>query len=72
MVDRLAALVWNKVLLGYISHIEILLVLGQQMIKGLIFLRAAVFWDAAIPIFRIGKDCIDIKDHASKRVIAML
>src|SRR3546814_4848448 len=41
MVHRLARIVFQEILLGYIRHVRVLLVLGQQMIEGLEIGRAS-------------------------------
>ena len=48
-----------------------LVILSQQMIKWLVARRAGVFGDGEIPLFGVGKDCVDVKHDTAKRMLAM-
>ena len=71
VIDGFTRMVRDKVLLGHIGHVKALLVLGQQVVIGLILERSAVFGDGIVPFVGIGEHGIHVKDHPAKRMFAM-
>ena len=67
MPDRLAGIVRNQVLLGDIGDVFGLSVLRQQMVEGLILVRANLFGDRQPPFLGVVELRIDVKDHATER-----
>src|SRR4029079_12757065 len=72
MTDRLTGFIIEQVLLGNISDIFGIVVLGEQMVERLVLARTDVFGDRQPPFFGVVEDGIDIKDHAAKREEPML
>lgn len=71
MIDRLARVVRNQILLGHISHVIALIVLGQQVIERLFFRRTAVLRDRVIPFLGICELWVYVKHHTPERVFAV-
>ncbi len=71
MAYRFTGFIRQKVLFRHIGHIIALVVFGQQVIERLLFRRPRILGDCVIPFFGIGKTRIDIKDHATERVLPM-
>ena len=71
MFDRLARIISDQILLGNISHVVALVILGQQMIERLILGRTAVFRNGHVPFLGIRKDRVDIENHTPEWVFAM-
>ena len=61
MLDRLTGIVSHKILLRDVSHIIALIILCQQVIKGLILDRTAVLGNRGIPLISVGKFWVHIK-----------
>lgn len=72
MIDRLARIIRKKVLFRDIGHIVAGLILGEEVIKGLVFLRTTVFGNGVPPFLGVLKHGIDIKDHPPERMDPML
>ena len=71
MADRFARFVGQQVLLRHIGDVIALVVLGQQVIEGLLLRWTRLFGDGVIPFLGIGKARIDIEDHTPERVLPM-
>ena len=71
VVHRFARVVSDQVLLRDVRDIIALVILSEQMVKRLIFDRAAVFWDGLIPFICIRKFRIDVKNHTPEGVFFM-
>ncbi len=56
----------QQVLLADIRNVAALPIFGEQMIKGLLFLRAHCLGYGLIPFFAIRKDRVDVEHHPSK------
>lgn len=68
VVHRLARVVSNQILLGHVSNVVGLIIFGQQVIKRLLANGTAVFGNSLVPLFRVGKLRIHVKNHPAKRV----
>jgi len=66
MIDGLAAVVVEQVLLADIGDIAALGILGEQVVKGLVLARAQILGDRFIPVVAVGEDRIDVEDHAAE------
>src|SRR5512134_2505623 len=66
--DRLAADVRQEILLGDISNITRLLILGEEVIVRLILDRPDILRDRQPPLLGIGEFGIDIENDAAERV----
>ncbi len=66
MIDRLVAFVQQQILLTDISDIAAFAIFGEQMVERLIAIGLCVVWDRLIPLFAVGKDRINVEDHATK------
>lgn len=71
VVHGFAGIIRNQILLGHIGDIIALIVFSEQVVIGLFADRAAVFGDGLIPLFRVGKLRINVKNHAAERVFFM-
>ena len=69
MIYRLAGIIGHEILLGHIGDVITLIVLGQQMIVRLVLLGAVFFGNRLVPFFGIGEFWIDVKNHATKRML---
>ncbi len=67
MAHRLAGVVGQEVLLGDIGDQGGLLVLGQQVIEGLVLGRAHVLGDRQPPLFGVGEFRVHVENHAAER-----
>ena len=67
VADGFARVVHQQILLRDIRHIVGVRVLGQQMVKGLVFARTQFFWDRHPPFLGVVELGVDIKHHAPKR-----
>ena len=56
MPNWLAKIVWQKVLLGHISHVFGIRVLGKQMVERLVLVRPDILRDREPPFFRVVED----------------
>ena len=63
---RLAGLVGQEVLLGYIGDIAVLFVFRQKMVKRLVLAWPHFLGNGLPPFLGIVEGWIDIKDHAAK------
>ncbi len=66
MIHRAALAVAHQITLAYISDIARFFILREEVIERLIARRTHVLGDRLIPFFAIGKNGIDIEDHAAK------
>ena len=66
MAHRFARFVHQQVLLGYIGYVFGLVVLGEKMIKRLIFPGADFLRYRVPPLFRVVEHGIDIEDNATE------
>ena len=66
MIDHLIAIITNEILLAYISDVAAFVVLGEEMIKGLILGGPKILGDRFIPFFAVCEDRIDVEDDAAK------
>src|ERR1700744_1636905 len=66
MVDRLLGLVAFQILLTDISDIAAVRVFGEQVVEWLIALGPYILGYRCIPFLAVGKDGIDIEDHATE------
>ena len=64
---RFAGFVGQQVLFRDIGGVNALLVLGQQVIEGLILLRTDLLGDRAPPFVGVGELGIDVEDNAAER-----
>ena len=64
----LTRLIRHEILLRYIRHIGGLIVLGQEVIIGLVFGRPNLFGNREPPFFRIVERGVDIKNDSAKRM----
>ena len=71
VIDRLAAIIGDKVLLRDIGDVIGLIVFGQQMVKRLFFRRSRLFGDGGVPFISVGKLRVDIENDTPKRVFTM-
>ena len=71
VIDRLAGLVRNEVLLGHVGHVIALLVLGQEVVERLVLRRAAVLGDRAIPFLGVREHGVHVEHHPPKGVLAV-
>jgi hypothetical protein len=69
--ERRIAGVGQEILLRDIGDILCLGVFRIDVIEGLVLARTDVFGDGLIPLFRVGKDGIDIEDDAPEGKDAM-
>ena len=66
MRDRIAGLVHQKILLGNVGGIMGLLVLSEEMVVGLILLRANFLRNRLPPFIGMIKGRIDIENHTTE------
>ena len=66
MINWLFAFVEHQILLADIGDIAAFHILGEQVVKGLVLGRPDVERDSVVPFIAIGKDRIDIENHAAK------
>jgi hypothetical protein len=66
MANRPMLHIWQQILLTYISNVAVVRILGEQMIKRLIFGGAHTFRDRLIPFIAIGKYRVHIKNNTAK------
>jgi hypothetical protein len=66
MVDRLVAVVGDQVLLADIGDVARFAVLGEQVVEGLVLLRADLFGDRLVPFVAVREDGIDVEDHPAE------
>ena len=71
VIDRLARIIRDQVLLGHIGHVIALIVFGQKVIEGLFLHRTAVFRDRVIPFLGICELWVYVEHHTPKRVFAV-
>src|SRR5690606_2734892 len=71
MADRLAAVLRQQVTLGYIGDVAGLLVLGEQVVVGLVLARPAVLGNREPPLLGVGELGVDVEDHSPKRIDPM-
>ena len=71
MFDRSLAAVILQILLADVSNVTCLGILGEQMVEGLVLGRSRLLRDSFIPFLAIGKDRIDVEDHAAEIEQAM-
>src|SRR5690625_6099203 len=67
MIDRHAALIRDQILLRDIGHVIGRLVLGEEMIEGLILARAHLLGDGMPPLLGIREFGVDIVDDTPGR-----
>ena len=72
MPAGLAALIGQQILLRHIGDIGRLRVLGEEVIEGLVAMRADLRRDRLQPFFGIAENGIDIEHHTAERINAML
>src|SRR6185312_13011601 len=63
----LAAIVRQQVLFGHVGDVFGFVVLSEEVIERLIFIRPHFGGDRLIPFFRVVEDRIDIEHHAAER-----
>ena len=66
MFHRHARVIGDQILFAHIGDIVALIILGEQMIEGLIPGRAAVFGNGIIPFLGVRELRVDIKDNTAK------
>jgi hypothetical protein len=66
MPQRRATRVGHEILLGDIGDVFAFRILGEEMVKRLIAARSYVLWNGLIPLFRIVKFRINVKNYTSK------
>src|SRR5262245_21062749 len=67
VTDRFAGFVIEQVLAGNLSDILGFVVLGEEVIEGLVLARADVFRDREPPFLGVVEDRIDVENHAPER-----
>ena len=72
MADRFFGGVGQQVLLGDISDVFALRVLGEQMVKRLVLARAHLGRDRLPPFLGVVELWIDVEHHAAERIEAVL
>src|ERR1022692_4132711 len=72
MADRFFGGVGQQVLLGDISDVFALRVLGEQMVKRLVLARAHLGRDRLPPFLGVVEYRIDVEHHAAERIEAVL
>jgi len=68
MIDRPARVIHQQILLADISNIGGIVILREQMVERLILARARVCRNLLIPFFAVGKNRINIEDHAAEQI----
>ena len=71
MVDRVALVVGDEVLLADVGDVARLGILGHQMVEGLVLRRAHMLGDRVIPFVAVREFGIDVEDHPAKIEQAM-
>ena len=66
MLDRAAIKVHQQVLLTDIGDVAFFLILGEEVIIGLVAPRAYLFGDLFEPFIAVGEDRIDIENHPAE------
>ena len=66
MVHRAIVGIGQQILLADIGYIAAVRIFGEQVIEGLVLMRAHSLWNGFVPFFAIGKDRIDIEHHAAE------
>jgi len=61
MADRLSGQILEQILLRHVSNIGCIVILGQQMVVGLILSRADILRNRLIPLFAIAELRIHVK-----------
>jgi hypothetical protein len=64
MIDRIADLVVQQILLADISDVGAFRILGEQVIEGLVLGRPDILRDRLIPFVAVREHRIDVEDHA--------
>ena len=67
MLDRIARIVDHQILLGDVGDVIRVLVLGEQMIEGLILGRPDLLGDRLVPLLGVAELRIDVENHAAER-----
>jgi glutamate synthase domain-containing protein 3 len=68
MADRQAGVVRQQVLLGHIGHVGAVVVLGEQMIEGLVLVRPDVLRNRQPVLLGVREGRVDVEDHAAERI----
>lgn len=66
--ERLAGVVWQQVLLRDVGDVFRLGILGEQMIIGLVLVRAHFLRDRLVPLLGVAEERIDIEHDAPERI----
>ena len=60
-------LVHQQVLLGYIGDVAHLIILSQQVVKGLVLTRSDILRDRPPPLLSVSKFHVNVENHPAKR-----
>ena len=67
MAHRRSRHINEQILLGHISHIFRVIILGEQMIERLVTARAGIFRNRTPPFLGVAENRINIEDYATER-----
>ena len=71
VVDGIARVIHEQILLGYVGLVVTVVILSQQVVERLVFARANVRGNRLVPFLCVSKFWVDVIDNASERKKAM-